>query len=454
MVRRVCRGLGHKKNVIVINDEAHHCYRRRAGEDEEKLSGDERKEAEKQAEKARVWIGGLEAVQQKLGIKAVYDLSATPFFLRGSGYGESKLFPWVVSDFSLIDAIECGIVKVPRVPVADDSMVAEQPTYRDLWLRIRDDLPKKGARPTRYPESPSFRSPWKALSKACTPTMPSRMPAGRPNTEARINGLTPPVFIVVCNNTNVSKMVFDYIAGWEKPLADGGTVAVPGKLPIFSNVEGGQFSDRPNTILVDSEQLESGEAMSDDFKKIAAREIDEFKAEYRKRFPGSDTEKLTDEDLLREVLNTVGKPGKLGENVKCVVSVSMLTEGWDANTVTHILGVRAFGTQLLCEQVVGRGLRRMSYSVGKHEISLPGGKHLEIEAFPVEYAEVYGVPFSFIPSAGSSSDPKPGPIPTRVRARWTSGSAARLLFPASTATVTNCPPNGWKPTSRPICARS
>ena len=112
----------------------------------------------------------------------------------------------------------------------------------------------------------------------------------------------------------------------------------------------------------------------------------------------------------------MGKPGKLGENVKCVVSVSMLTEGWDANTVTHILGVRAFGTQLLCEQVVGRGLRRMSYRAEKQEACLPGGRQVEFEAFPVEYAEVYGVPFSFIPSAGSTSDPKPGPVPTRVRA--------------------------------------
>ena len=428
MVRRVCRGLGAKKNVIVINDEAHHCYRCRPGNDEEKLSGDERKEAEKQAEKARVWIGGLEAVQQKLGIKAVYDLSATPFFLRGSGYGESKLFPWVVSDFSLIDAIECGIVKVPRVPVADDSMVGEQPTYRDLWLRIRDDLPKKGRKTDAVSGEPKLPVALEGAVQSLYANYAKAYSRWEANTEARNNGLTPPVFIVVCNNTNVSKMVFDYIAGWEKPLPDGSSVAVPGKLPIFSNVEGGQFSDRPNTILVDSEQLESGEAMSDDFKSIAAREIDEFKAEYRKRFPGSDTEKLTDEDLLREVLNTVGKPGKLGENVKCVVSVSMLTEGWDANTVTHILGVRAFGTQLLCEQVVGRGLRRMSYSAGKREVPLSGGKHLEIEAFPVEYAEVYGVPFSFIPSAGSSSDPKPGPIPTRVRA-MDDRIACEITFP-------------------------
>ena len=182
------------------------------------------------------------------------------------------------------------------------------------------------------------------------------------NAEARAKGITPPVFIVVCNNTNVSKMVFDYIAGWEKPIGEA-TVVQAGQLPIFRNDdEHGGWLHRPNTILVDSQQLESGEAMSDDFKKIAAREIEEFKAEYRARFPGRDAEKLTDEDLLREVMNTVGKAGKLGEHVKCVVSVSMLTEGWDANTVTHILGVRAFGTQLLCEQVVGRGLRRMSYA--------------------------------------------------------------------------------------------
>ena len=173
---------------------------------------------------------------------------------------------------------------------------------------------------------------------------------------AQARGSTPPVFIVVCNNTNVSKMVFDYIAGWDKTMAKSGPIVpVPGKLALFSNVRDGRWSARPRTILIDSRQLESGEGMTDDFKKIAAIEIEEFKDEYRLRFPGRDAEDLTDEDILREVMNTVGKPGKLGEDVRCVVSVSMLTEGWDANTVTHILGVRAFGTQLLCEQVVGRG---------------------------------------------------------------------------------------------------
>lgn len=128
-------------------------------------------------------------------------------------------------------------------------------------------------------------------------------------------------------------------------------------MPLFSNEKNQRWQHQPNTILVDSRQLESGESMSDDFRKFAAHQIEEFKSEYRRRFPGRDTSNLTDEDLMREVLNTVGKKGKLGEHIRCVVSVSMLTEGWDAQTVSHILGVRAFGTRLLCEQVMGRGLR-------------------------------------------------------------------------------------------------
>ncbi|MEK6699952.1 MAG: DEAD/DEAH box helicase family protein [Nitrospirota bacterium] len=404
MVRRVCRELGNKKNIVIINDEAHHCYRRRAVEEDVKLKGDERKEAEKREEEARVWISGLEAVKSKIGVKAVYDLSATPFFLRGSGYPEGTLFPWVVSDFSLIDAIECGIVKVPRVPVADDSMVREQPTYRDLWQGIRDHLPKKGRKTEALSGEPKLPKELQGALHSLYGNYEKYYRLWEGNADARAKGLTPPVFIVVCNNTNVSKLVFDYVAGWEKTLKNDKTVLVPGELKIFSNVDGDRWSARPNTVLIDSEQLESGEAMSADFKKIAAAEIEEFKQEYRQRFPGRDVEGLTDEDLLREVMNTVGKQGKLGEQVKCVVSVSMLTEGWDANTVTHILGVRAFGTQLLCEQVVGRGLRRMSYATNDQGM------------FEPEYAEVYGVPFSFIPCSGSTEQPKPGPTPTRVRA--------------------------------------
>jgi type III restriction enzyme len=156
MVRRVCRELGAKKNIIILNDEAHHCYRRKPDGEDEALTGDDRIEAKSREEEARIWISGIEAVQAKIGVKAIYDLSATPFFLRGSGYPEGTLFPWVVSDFSLIDAIEAGIVKVPRVPVADDSMTGEQPTYRDLWLRIREHLPKKGRKTDKLGGEPKL----------------------------------------------------------------------------------------------------------------------------------------------------------------------------------------------------------------------------------------------------------------------------------------------------------
>jgi type III restriction enzyme len=408
MVRRVCRELGNKKNIIVINDEAHHCYRRKPDDllDEggEKLIGEERREAKMRDEEARIWISGIEAVKAKIGVKTIYDLSATPFFLRGSGYPEGTLFPWVVSDFSLIDAIEAGIVKVPRVPVADDSVTGDQPTYRDLWLRIREHLPRKGRRTEKLGGEPKLPLELQGALHSLYSNYEKYYRLWESNAEARAKGITPPVFIVVCNNTNVSKLVFDYITGWEKQIGES-TVVQAGALDIFRNDDGrGDWLSRPNTILVDSEQLESGEAMSQEFKKIADREIEEFKAEYCLRFPGRGVESITDEDLLREVMNTVGKQGKLGERIRCVVSVSMLTEGWDANTVTHVLGVRAFGTQLLCEQVVGRALRRMSYAVNDH------GR------FDPEYAEVYGVPFSFIPCSGSNPNPKPGPMPTRVRA--------------------------------------
>jgi type III restriction enzyme len=426
MARRVCRALGTKKNIIVINDEAHHCYRRRP-EEVEKLIGDDRKEAEKSAEDARVWISGLEAVKAKIGVKVVYDLSATPFFLRGSGYSkitadgkkvtEGILFPWVVSDFSLIDAIESGIVKVSRVPVSDNRMVGELPTYRNIWPLIREGLPKSGRSKQEETGEPLLPAELEGALQSLYSNYEQAYRLWEQNGEARSRGQTPPVFIVVCNNTNVSNLVFKHVSGGDtgKHYPDGRPILAPGKLPLFSNVSDERWLPRPNTILVDSEQLESGEGMSADFKQIAALEIAEFKAEYSARFPGRDAENLTDEDLLREVMNTVGKAGKLGEQIRCVVSVSMLTEGWDANTVTHILGVRAFGTQLLCEQVVGRGLRRMSYAVEQRSLEV-NGQVCEIEAFQPEYAEVYGVPFSFIPSAGSAVTPTPPARFTRVRA--------------------------------------
>src|SRR5262249_20073115 len=252
-----------------------------------------------------------------------------------------------------IDAIESGIVKIPRVPVADNAMTGDQPTYRDLWLRIRDALPRKGRGSDAVAGPPQVPKELEGALRSLYSHYEKQYRDWEADAQGRDEGRTPPVFIVVCNNTNVSKLVFDWIAGHEtgRTHPDGTPYVAPGNLAVFSNVAGNRWLARPNTILVDSEQLESDEGMSAEFKKLAAVQIEEFKAEFRKRFPGRDAEGLTDEDLMREVLNTVGKAGKLGEGVRCVVSVSMLTEGWDANTVTHILGVRAFGTQLLCEQV-------------------------------------------------------------------------------------------------------
>lgn len=406
MVRRVCRELGPKRNIVVLNDEAHHCYRRAIADtaEEAQLDREERKEAERREGEARVWISGLEAVQRKLGIRAVYDLSATPFFLRGSGYAEGTLFPWTVSDFSLVDAIESGIVKIPRVPVADDTDPTKKPAYRDLWLRIRDDLPRRGRAATDLGGEPKLPAELQSALHSLYGDYESAYKGWSISEEENPTGSTPPVFIVVCSNTAVSKLVFDYVAGWERYIEDGQTTLMPGELSLFSNVDGEVWTSRPNTILVDSEQLESGEAMSKEFKAVAGEEIERFKDEFRARNPGADVESIIDEQLLREVMNTVGKPGRLGERVRCVVSVAMLTEGWDANTVTHILGVRAFGTQLLCEQVVGRGLRRRSHAINDDGL------------FEPEYAEVYGVPFAFIPASGQAAEPKPGKPVTRVRA--------------------------------------
>lgn len=388
---RILRAFGSGKGeVVVLNDEAHHCYQDKLLDAAEADNEDLERNRD-----ARVWFRGLLDLRRKAGIKTVYDLSATPYYLKGSGYNEGFIFPWVVSDFSLMDAIESGIVKVPRIPVDDDA-AGKELVYLQLWDHIQPPLPKRRARRPRdvdlgpqgwvMPETleGALRSLYRSYEQNYAQYEGTLAAVGEP----------PPVMIIVCPNTVVSKLVFDWIAGREAELADGTTRLVPGNLSLLSNVEDSSWSTRQRTILIDSEQLESGEPLGAEFKKDAAREIEAFKQAYRLRNPGADVDKLTDADLLREAMNTIGKKGKLGENIRCVVSVAMLTEGWDANTVTHILGVRPFRSQLLCEQVVGRGLRRRSYAISP-----------DTGCFEPEYAEVYGVPFAFIP--GDRQIPKP-----------------------------------------------
>ena len=382
MLQRVMPELMGMKNVMVFNDEAHHCYRERPKEesDEGDLKGDDRKEAEKNREAARVWISGLEAVQRRLGLSRIIDLSATPFFLRGSGYAEGTLFPWTMSDFSLMDAIECGIVKLPRVPVADNIPGADMPRFRNLWEHIGKRMPRKGRGkaagldPLSIPVE--LQTALEALYGHYTKTFEQWQEAGIE---------VPPCFIVVCNNTSTSKLVYDYISGFHRQNEDGSTVPVPGRLELFRNFDDyGNPLAQPHTLLIDSEQLDSGEALGSDFRNAASDEIERFRREIIERTGDRrQADSLSDQDLLREVMNTVGKAGRLGGGTRCVVSVSMLTEGWDARTVTHVLGVRAFGTQLLCEQVVGRALRRQSYDLNEDGL------------FDVEYADVLGIPFDF-----------------------------------------------------------
>lgn len=403
MVQRVAGELMGSKNIIVINDEAHHCYRQRPLEDSEEdvLKGDEKKEADENNKYARVWINGLEAVKRECGVSIVYDLSATPFFLAGSGYREGTLFPWTMSDFSLMDAIECGIVKLPRIPVADDVTSETAPVFRDLWKHIGKDLPKKGriqggsrksGEAEELPEK--LLSALRALYDHYTKEFEQWKRAGIK---------VPPVFIVVCNNTATSELVTDWISGYYKINEDGEEGEfVHRNLELFSNFdENGNRLASPNTLLIDSAAIESGGEIDDKFKAIMKPQIDRFKEERLRRTGSGGSTDVSDEELMREVMNTVGEEGKLGGQIRCVVSVSMLTEGWDANTVTHVLGVRAFGTQLLCEQVVGRGLRRLSYDLNEHGL------------FDAEYSNVLGIPFDFAVNP-NPSNPKPPQLRTRI----------------------------------------
>jgi type III restriction enzyme len=379
--------------ILVLNDEGHHCWRPDIGAQAEKieealkkgdLNKEEQEKLKEDAEEARVWLAGLDRINNSglLGasipsILAAVDLSATPFYLPNSGYPDGSPFPWLVSDFGLVDAIESGIVKVPRLPVKDDSGGKDEagrpdPRYFRLWTHIKNSLRKEhyiGKRPkpeALYEEAQAalvtLASQWK-----------QKFDKNRRDSTG--SNPIPPVMIVVCDNTDLSQLVFESISGEreEAVLGEDGK-AVKKKIfrgsqisfPDLANSEGER-----HTFRIDSKLLAKIETEGAETKDEAAQE-------------------------LRELIASVGKRGGKGEQVRCVVSVGMLTEGWDASNVTHILGIRAFGSQLLCEQVVGRGLRRVNYEPN------PVTKLL-----PAEYVDVYGIPFSLIPYKGRTEKEKP-----------------------------------------------
>jgi len=371
MIKRVLGKFRKDSRLLIMNDEAHHCYL-------PKQKGKGEAEAKDENARAAVWVSGLAEIAKKYHLKNIYDLSATPYYLNGSGYEAYSIFPWVVSDFGLIEAIESGLVKIPFLPESDTTHAIEMPVLRNLYEHVKDELPKKGKSKQEYFGEPHLPT----LIKNALDQFVSHYKKDFQETGDLFK--IPPVFIVVCNNTNVSSEIYKYIAGYDIHDDEGKISSVkPGHFDLLSNYDPvtRKPKSKPPTLLIDSYALEESDQVDNEFKSIFATEIELFKREYRITHPDKSADNITDAIILREVLNTVGKPGRLGSHIRCVVSVNMLTEGWDANTVTHIMGVRAFGSQLLCEQVAGRALRRKSYALDKD------GK------FPPEYAHIIGVPF-------------------------------------------------------------
>jgi type III restriction enzyme len=416
VTRRVLGKFKTGARLLVFNDEGHHCY---LPKEKGKTNDDENSKEEN--ERAAVWHTGLTEVAKKFKVASVYDLSATPYYLSGTGYLPYSLFPWVVSDFGLIEAIESGLVKIPFLPESDDTQELTMPVLRNLYEHVKGDLPKKG-RERQKKEAKEEGKKLKEQPPKLPPLVKSALNQFYDHYEkeySRIRGLfdNPPVFIVVCNNTSVSKEVYKHIAGYE--LSDGEAMdIIPGVYDLFSNFDGTTKKPlrKPPTLLIDSDALENSNQINDDFKKIFSPEIEAFKREYRTTHPEKSVEQITDADILREVVNTVGKKGYLGSHIRCVVSVSMLTEGWDANTVTHIMGLRAFGSQLLCEQVAGRALRRQNYGLDRRT-----------NKFAPEYAHIIGVPFKMF--KGGKTEITLPPDYTRIFAMPERQEKYEITFP-------------------------
>jgi type III restriction enzyme len=379
--------------LLVLNDEGHHCWRPKLSEEEAakeaQVKGEFKDELSAEIEEARVWLSGLDRINNcgKLGpgkpcILATVDLSATPFYIGGSGQMEGSPFPWLVSDFGLVDAIESGITKIPRLPVMQeggsqkpDDAGRPDPKYFRLWEHMKAQFKPKDKQGAGYKPEAIYREAEDALL-----TIAAQWKQRYDQyVNAEINQqILPPAMIVVCPDTATSKYFFEKISGQreeEVPKEDGkGTeqrmVYEEGAvLQEFTN-----SPERPcHTVRIDTafERALRGDAEESKDERIAQ---------------------------LRRIVDTVGKVGQPGEHVRCLVSVAKLTEGWDANNVTQVLGMRAFGSQLLCEQVVGRGLRRRSYTTYKPG-SKPGHELLE-----PEYVDVYGIPFSLIPFKGRAVD--------------------------------------------------
>jgi type III restriction enzyme len=384
LVKRILdREVGGKRNILVFNDEAHHAYRIKKEEPdsgEVDLLGDEDDIVEFYKE-ATVWIEGLDRINKLRGINFCVDLSATPYFLGRVGQDTNRPFPWVVSDFSLTDAIESGLVKIPQLAVRDTTG-AEIAGYFNIWRWIQPHLTpaeRGGKKGSPKPEA--------ILKWANTPIS---MLGGlweqlRVVWEQSTDDPRPPVFILVCKNTAIAKVVYEWLGENKPPMG-----VPPARIAGFLNAD-----DRLNTIRVDSKvvsETNTGRAKSDDVQWMRFMLDTVGKTAWPRDSQGRPIYPEEFEDLANKRGQPLHPPGR---DVRCVVSVGMLTEGWDCNTVTHIVGLRPFMSQLLCEQVVGRGLRRRTYELGEDGLMTE------------EVAKVFGVPFQVIPfKANPAAGPK------------------------------------------------
>jgi len=368
MVNRVLgKEIGGKQNILVFNDEAHHAYRIRKVEPDE----DEEEDSEEFFKEATVWVDGLDRINKLRGINFCVDLSATPYYLGRVGQDTNRTFPWVVSDFGLTDAIESGLVKIPQLAVRDTTG-AEIPGYFNIWRWILPRLTpaerggkKGGAKPEailKWANTPiaMLAGLWEQL----------RQEWAEHNQDTR-----PPVFILVCKNTKIAKAVHEWL-GENKPPTGIPSAGIEG----FINHDGNTYTIRVDSKVVHETDTEG--AKSDESRWMRFTLDTVGKNDWPRDRQGRAIYPEGFEDRAKKLGRPLHPPGR---DVRCIVSVGMLTEGWDCNTVTHIVGLRPFMSQLLCEQVVGRGLRRSNYEVGEN------GKLSE------EVAKVFGVPFEVIP---------------------------------------------------------
>lgn len=372
--KRVFGKLAAYKDIVVINDEAHHAYRQPA---EVKISKKEAEDLGLDLDEATRWIEGLDRIHKTRRVQRCFDLSATPFAPTGKASTEAGLFSWIVSDFGLNDAIEAGLVKTPRIVVRDDALPNAATLRSKLYhiyreAEVADDFNRRGAEP-HDPLPKLVQDAYTLLGADWRKTQQDWQAEGH---------ISPPVMLTVCNKTETAARVEHYFrhgnAHWPE-------LQVPAK-----------------TLRVDSKVLEKAEvgetASSDKNYETALREIVEAAA-----IPETHKQRLREmkkEELLREIVDNVGKRGTAGQDLQNVISVAMLSEGWDAKNVTHIMGLRAFTSQLLCEQVIGRGLRRVAYDTDENGLFLP------------EYVNVFGVPLSIFQDVGAGGEAPPAPKPS------------------------------------------